>query len=400
MNIPLSQKGKFAFTSARGLSTAATLLFAFWYSALLGVERRGLLTFILTSVILSTTIFMSGFGLSYRNRPFVEGRTNLIPEFLFGSVLLSIGSAVLSTLATLIYSHEKTNIPDVLLVLTFFYAIMGGLDFTLHQCLLGNRLFKLAAFIDILTVSIQIFVFVLFYFSNQVSIAVSVISALIISYMASVTSMLSSLLLFGENRFIPNLRISFELIRDSRGFQLLALSSNVADRLDRFLIGWLLPISELGRYAVSTSLLTYARFLPDSFSRLIIGGQDVLSRFIGGKRPRAFLFFTATAFVSAYISQIAVEKILGEVWVLPFEILFCFIVQEILRGWYQITTSKILISGDLKFLNGLALALLITSPTLAIVFCLSFGLIGIPISMCCVYGGLLVWSRLRNRVMK
>jgi O-antigen/teichoic acid export membrane protein len=402
MNTPLSPKSRFAFTSARGVSTTATLLFAFWYSALLGVERRGLLTFILTTVILTTVVVMSGFGLSYRNRPSVEGRSNLIPEFLLGSVGLSICSAALSTIATLIYSQQKTNIPNTLLILTFCYAIVGGLDFALHQCLLGNRLFKHAAFIDIFTVAIQIIVFVLLYFSNQVSIAVSVISSLIISYMASVASMFSTLLLFGENRFMPNPRLSFELIRDSRSFQLFALSTNIADRLDRFLIGWLLPISELGRYAVSTSLLTYARFIPDSFSKLIIGGQDILSRFFGRKRalPIALMFFISVAFISAYISQIGIKKILGEIWVLPFEILLCFIVQEILRGCYQITTSKIMISGDLKFLNRLALFLVIASPTLAIVFCLSFGLLGVPLSMCVVYGGLLIWARSRIKVIK
>lgn len=400
MNTLLSQKSRFAFTSARGISTAATLVFAFWYSSLLGVERRGLLTFILTTVILTTVLVLSGFGLSYRNRPVTEGRMNLIPEFLLGAVGLSFCGAALSTFATFIYSEQKTSIPAVLIVLTFCYAIVGGLDFALHQCLLGNRLFKHAAFIDLFTVALQIIVFVLLYFSNQVSIAVSVISSLIISYMASVTSMFSTLLLFGENRFLPNPRLSFKLIRDSRRFQLLALSTNIADRLDRFLIGWLLPISELGKYAVSTSLLTYARFIPDSFSRLIIGGQDILSKFFGRKqnRPLVFLFFIGAAFIATYISQIGVEKILGKVWVLPFKILICFTLQEILRGSYQIITSKIMISGDLEFLNRLALCLVIFTPTLAMVFCLSFGLIGIPLSMCFVYGGLIIWARFRIRL--
>ena len=397
MTTLLSKKGKFAFTSVRGISTAITLIFAFWYSSLLGVERRGLLTFILITVMLTTVLVMSGFGLSYRNRPLVEGRMNLIPEFLLASFALSICGAGLSTFATYIYSRQKTDIPSVLLALTFCYAISGGLDFALHQCLLGNRLFKHAAFIDLLTVAIQIVVFVLLYFSNQVSIAVSIISSLVISYMASVSSMIATLLLFGGERFLPNPRSSFHLIKDSQSFQVLALSTNLADRLDRFLIGWLLPISDLGRYAVSTSLLTYARFIPASFSRLIIGGQEIFSKLFATKPNRyVFLsFLSLVALFATYISQFGVEKILGKVWVLPFNILLCFTVQEVLRGIYQINTSRMMISGDLKLLNKIALSLVIASPTLAIVFCITFGLIGIPLSMCLIYSSLIIWARFK-----
>jgi hypothetical protein len=151
---------------------------------------------------------------------------------------------------------------------------------------------------------------------------------------------------------------------------------------------------------VSTSLLTYARFIPDSFSRLIIGGQEIFSKVFQTKLNRyIFLsFFIFVALFATYISQLGVEKILGKVWVLPFNILLCFTVQEVLRGLYQITTSRIMISGDLKFLNKIALSLVIASPTLAIVFCLTFGLIGIPLSMCLIYGSLIIWARFKVKV--
>ena len=44
----------------------------------------------------------------------------------------------------------------------------------------------------------------------------------------------------------------------------------MADRLDRFLIGLMLPLTFLAKYALITSLISFTRFFPEAYNRLTL----------------------------------------------------------------------------------------------------------------------------------
>jgi O-antigen/teichoic acid export membrane protein len=191
-----------------------------------------------------------------------------------------------------------------------------------------------------------------------------------------------------------------DLIKESKAFHLVGISSGIADRIDRLLIGWLLPLSFLGAYAVGTSLLTYLRFIPEAIGRLIVASQD----FGHLKRLRGVPFkrFTLTILIlmsvplAIFMSQSVVVVLLGKNWEISSWIIAAFAVQEILRGLYTFVISRRVKSNEQKIISRLSLMLIIGSLFGGYIGIKLFGGIGVPIFIGLTYGLLSVYSWLSN----
>lgn len=370
------------YLSARGLAAGLAMVFALFYSTNLGVERRSLVAFIMATAMVVAVILTSGVSLTFRRSvPTAENKITL-NSYLYLTTFLSVLVAGFTLIFVLIYSKTKTEIPKTLLLITVIYAFFACLDFCYHQALIAFNLFKLAAILDVLTISIQISIYLMLFLVNQVSIAVSLFTALIISYISSTTAAL--LLLIGIKD--SSIRFDFQEIRflvsSSKNYHLFGIANGFADRIDRIIIAWFLPLGILGKYAVGTSLISFLRFLPEAASRLIVGGNSIPTF---GAINRTFLrrlfAVSGLALVGSALSQIFVNLFFGDAWKLPFFVLLLFAAQEIARGYYQLMISKMISDGFERQVRNLSLVLIFSSFVLPIIGSKIMGIYGVPLGI-------------------
>jgi O-antigen/teichoic acid export membrane protein len=370
------------YLSARGLAAGLAMVFALVYSTNLGVERRSLVAFIMATTMVVSVILTSGVSLAFRRSvPTAENQITL-NSYLYLTAFLSIFVSGFTLLFVLIYSHTKTEIPTTLLLITIVYAFFASLDFCFHQALIAYSLFKLAAILDVLTIGIQISIYLMLFLVNQVSIAVSLFTALIISYLTSTTA--AVLLLIGIRDSSIRLITGeiLHLIVQSKNYHLFGIANGFADRIDRIIIAWFLPLGVLGKYAVGTSLITFLRFLPEAMSRLIVSGNSIpiITKF-SKTRVSQITTFAAAALIGSLLSQLFVNIFFGAAWKLPFLVLLLFAIQEIARGYYQIVISRLIAKGAERDVRNLSIALIFFSSTLPILGANLIGIYGVPLAI-------------------
>jgi O-antigen/teichoic acid export membrane protein len=257
-------------------------------------------------------------------------------------------------------------------------------------------MFKIASILDTLTITIQIFVFFLLTISNQVSIAAALFTALIISFVTSVVSA-GLILLVHTNASIKTSWSEINLlIRKSLPLYLIGIANGFADRVDRIAIALFLPLGFLGKYAVGTSVLSYLRFIPEAFSRLIVGGhsdlQVIASRLISKSWLLRISIGVFVCFFFASFSQGLIWLILGKEWLIPFIVVFVFSVQEFIRGYFQIRISSLVVAGKESLVSQISVLLIILSTVLSLIGVNFVGLVGVPISIALTYLILIFYS--------
>lgn len=370
------------YLGARGVAAGLAMAFALFYSTNLGVERRSLVAFIMATAMVVAVILTSGVSLTFRRSvPTPENKITL-NSYLYLTTFLSALVSGLTLIVVLIYSQTKIEIPKTLLLITVIYAFFACLDFCYHQALIAFNLFKLAAILDVLTIGIQISIYLMLFLVNQVSIAVSLFTALIISYVTSTTAAL--LLLIGIKD--SSIKFNFQEIRflaiSSKNYHLFGIANGFADRIDRIIIAWFLPLGILGKYAVGTSLISFLRFLPEAASRLIVGGNSIPTfSSINRTFLRRLIMVAGLAVIGSVLSQLFVNVFFGDPWKLPFLVLLLFAAQEIARGYYQIAISKLISEGAERRVRNLSLVLIFASFALPIVGAKMMGIYGVPLGI-------------------
>jgi len=385
----ISRKIKNGFLLTRGISSFLALVFSLYYSKTLGIEKRSLVTLMLVVIVIVMVVLTSGVGLSFRKYTVSDPKLISLSAYLYTNLILAFLVSGFSIGILLIYSASHESIPTTLLYLAAIYAFLGALDFNFHQGLIAYGMFKIASILDLLTIMIQISVFFLFSLSNQVSIAASLFTSLIISYITSVVSSALILLVHTNASITPSWKDIRLLIKTSTPFHVVGIASGFADRIDRIAIAWFLPLGVLGKFAVGTSLLSYLRFLPEAFSRLIVSGQSSFqlsaSKLIS-KSWLARLFMGAfVSMVFATLSQGLIWVVLGKQWLIPFMVVLGFSVQELIRGYFQIRTSALVAAGKEKIVANLSVLLIVLSAVFSIIGVNLAGLIGVPIGIALTY---------------
>lgn len=392
----ISRKIKNGFLLTRGISSLLALVFSLYYSKTLGIEKRSLVTLMLVVIVIVMVALTSGIGLTFRKYTVSNPELISLSAYLYINLILAFLVSGFSIGILLVYSTSLVSIPTTLLYLAAIYAFLGALDFNFHQGLIAYGLFKIASILDLLTIVIQISVFFLFSLSNQVSIAASLFTSLIISYITSVVSSALILLVHTNASINPSWKEIRLLIKTSTPFHVVGIASGFADRIDRIVIAWFLPLGVLGKYAVGTSLLTYLRFLPETFSRLIVSGQSSFSLStykLIGKSWFARLFvgvFISSVFAAS--SQILVVLVLGEEWLVPFIVLLGFSIQELIRGYFQLRISALVAAGKENIVAKLSFLLIAFSTIFSLIGVNLAGLIGVPIGIAVTYLILIIFS--------
>ena len=362
---------------AKVLATLLSLVFAFLYSRELGIVNRSILIYVFTLSSLTWIILTSGSTLTLRKlRPPKESRefgsfiTLVMIESLVGILVLTIG--------LLIFSNYKTAIPNPLIVLIYGYFLLSGFAMIMVEILITYLKYLFSGLIELIAVGIQVSLFFLIFKPLDFSTASKLLLSFNISYLVICFWMAKVIL----SSMDINLKITSPILfwRTTKGSHLLGVSLGVVDRLDRFIIAFYFPTGTLAQYSAMSSLISYFRFIPEFFSRIMISGFILPYSIYRKNRILVLSFFLVAVSSIVFISRIFISNFLGEEWLLPVTIFIAFGIQEILRGAYQISinyNSKLNLSFSTSFIPVVLLCLTLILSSLTVDL---FGLIGIPIA--------------------
>jgi O-antigen/teichoic acid export membrane protein len=385
-DIPKLPRRATQFISTRTAASVLSLLYSLAYTAYLGPERRSVLTFVLTTSMVLTVVFTSGLSLYTRSRPRTEIDSSFVWSYLFLSIGLALLVAIFSTGILVIYANDRFSLPIVLVFLCFLYSFLSTLTLSLIDCLIALGMLKFSMIFDFLLVLVQIQIGALFVVLNQTSEIVAIIVSFLASYLIisfSILTLLAFLFPYNNIKFMAEVNT---LITKSRHLYVVGVSSGIVDRIDKLIIGLILPLDVLGKYALTSGVLTFSRFLPEAIAK---------SMFFEGEQAKAKISKTnmhprkmAVLFGSLILSIFAAEVIVflfGEEWNLPFTFTLVFSFQELVRAYYQMSISKLLLNKRADIVAKSAQSLLILSLTFIPLLTYLLGIYGPPVALILVY---------------
>ncbi len=375
------------FVSIRGVSAGLALSLALSYTKVLGVDKRSILAFVMISALLLTYLLTSGISLALRNKSALDIKEEEFFGFLFLIFLAGLLVAIFNCGLLLIYSQTKAEtIPTPIYVVCFLYSFLACVNMGYQDALLAIQNLKLATFFEITTVLVQIFSLLFFVTISQTSLIVSVFIAFIFSYvLISFSTGVIFLTTFSIN-FHKLLQGMQSILSQSRNQHLFGIANGLVDRIDRFLIGLILPISFLAKYSLLTSIIAFSRFLPDAAVKLN------LLRHHQGKPQKTITLNIGAIFVVLFasifftlVAQFFIKLVFGQEWLLPYSVGFIFTAQEILRGVYQINAVNLIAVGGKKATTSISILLIILSVLLITMGTYFIGIWGAPTAMIFIY---------------
>jgi O-antigen/teichoic acid export membrane protein len=372
--------------STRGVTSGLALLLALYYTKLLGVEKRSILVFIMVSALILTVILTSGISLTLRNRPTGSIKSSDLVSFLFIITGSGVLVGVLNTLLLTYYSEIRSDLTSAIYIICFIYSFFACVNLGFQDALVARGNLKLAAFFDLITILVQGLSLLFFVYLDQTSLFMSVMISFVFSYLLISFATLSVFIQTESMNFSKVVSNSKQLIKTSSNNQLFGIANGLADRIDRFLIGLIMPLALLSKYALITSIISFTRFFPEAYNRILLLRHH--STEPGQKRTFSItsLMLAASGIVIfVLIAQFFIEFVFGDKWVLPLEVAVLFAVQEILRGYYQSNAVNLVALGGSRFISHISFFLILSAVSLMVLLINQFGLIGAPISMILIY---------------
>lgn len=383
------------FLLARVVSTGIGLIMALYYTKLLGLEKRSILTFIMVSALILTVVFTSGISLTFRNQPkdLIDG-----DKFFGFLALILVGGMLVGSISTLLlkfYSFLQEDLPTSVYIACFLYSSLGCINMGAIDGLIAKGNLRLASFFDLSSTGFQVFFLLFLIQLNQTTIFMSVILSFILPYLLITFAAFSVFFHVYSFRSRKVLASGKNLIFESRSNQIFGIANGFIDRSDRFIIGLALPLVLLAKYSLITGIISYLRFLPEAINKLRIQKlhqreSKINSSFFSGYWN--FSTYVLVAIISVAFTFLAisfVDLVFGKAWLLPREIPLLFSLQELLRAIYQMRAITLISKGDASYVNRLSLFFLFSSISL---MCLSvniFGIVGAPLSMIITYSALI-----------
>jgi O-antigen/teichoic acid export membrane protein len=362
------------------------LVLALYYTKLLGVEKRSILVFIMVSALILTVILTSGISLTLRNRPTSSIKSSDLVSFLFIITGSGVLVGVLNTLLLTYYEGIRSDLTIAIYIICFIYSFFACVNLGFQDALVARGNLKLAAFFDLITILVQGLSLLFFVYLDQTSLFMSVMISFVFSYLLISFATLSVFIQTESMNFSKVFSNSKELVKTSSKNQLFGIANGLADRIDRFLIGLIMPLALLSKYALITSIISFTRFFPEAYNRILLLRHH--STEPGQKRTFSIssLMLAASGIVIfVLIAQFFIEFVFGNNWALPLEVAVLFAVQEILRGYYQSNAIKLVAFGGSRFISHISFFLILSAVLLMVLLINQFGLIGAPISMILIY---------------
>jgi O-antigen/teichoic acid export membrane protein len=372
--------------STRGVTSGLALVLALYYTKLLGVEKRSILVFIMVSALILTVILTSGISLTLRNRPTSSIKSSDLISFLFIITGSGVLVGVLNTLLLTYYAGIRSDLTSAIYIICFIYSFFACVNLGFQDALVARGNLKLAAFFDLITILVQGLLLLFFVYLDQTSLFMSVMISFVFSYLLISFATLSVFIQTESMNFSKVVSNSKQLIKTSSNNQLFGIANGLADRIDRFLIGLIMPLALLSKYALITSIISFTRFFPEACNRILLLRHHLTEP--GQKRTFSItsLMLAASGIVIfVLIAQFFIGFVFGDKWVLPLEVAVLFAVQEILRGYYQTNAVNLVALGGSRFISHISFFLILSAVSLMVLLINQFGLIGAPISMILIY---------------
>ena len=324
----------------------AALTFALIYSKQLGVERRGLLTFVMMTNLVFSILLISGISLHLRNITRKEESREALGTYVSVVLVFSFMTPLLNLAVLNIYQEiTGTNIPSNLLYVCVLYCFFSTLSYGMHDALLLIKSIKIASVMDIGVVLLQIAGYLTLVYSGETSYFVSVLISISISYLVMVSSTLLLIIYIYNPKISLSLTSLKRLLIDSSTPTLVNMTNQLLERLDKVFIGLQTSAADLGRFSTSQSLLGISRFIFDALAKLTIARDR---NFLAWKKSKLFMSTVVgllTFFVSVIASQF-INVFLGPEWNLPFLMILSLGFIEILRGIYSLVIMNSLRSDN------------------------------------------------------
>jgi len=386
------------FVSTRGVTSGLALVLALYYTKLLGVEKRSILVFIMVSALILTVILTSGISLTLRNRPTGSIKSSDLVSFLFIITVSGVIVGALNTLLLSYYAAIRSDLTSAIFIICFIYSFFACVNLGFQDALVARGNLKLAAFFDLITILVQGLSLLFFVYLDQTSLFMSVMISFVFSYLLISFATLSVFIQTESINFKGVVTNSTQLIKTSSNNQLFGIANGLADRIDRFLIGLIMPLALLSKYALITSIISFTRFFPEAYNRILLLRHH--STEPGQKRTFSITSLVLSASgiaIFVLIAQLFIEFVFGNNWVLPLEVAILFAVQEVLRGYYQSNAIKLVALGGSRFISHISFFLILSAVILMVLLINQFGLLGAPTSMILIYMVLnyLVINRIR-----
>jgi hypothetical protein len=376
------------FLTGRGFATAASLLFALFYSQDLGITNRSILAFVMTINALCWVVFTSGTTLTLRKLGADQQIGKFLPSFVSLFLIQIVVVMTVSGIVIQFYSLLKNYITPTYFWGSLFYMFFSGFHLVSMEVLVSLKKFKMVGLLDVVTILLQFTCYFFLKFMTNYSLAINLFFSLSLSYF-----IVSFYALRAIDREVERpLRLHNPKIfwMQTHGNHSLGICLGLMDRADRILIGIFLATPILGKYAVTSSLIALLRFAPDAISKIIIAKHYNLGRFRNPNKIFIVGILLVLVFLVVEFARLLITVSLGSEWLISSTVCIVFGIQELLRGSFQILANKNVSENKSPLVNRVAtilpLGVIVFSPFIVSIL----GLVGVPISFCIGYGVALI----------
>lgn len=384
------------YVGAKGSALILSFGFSIIYSRLLGLENKSVLTFIFTVSSLLILGFISSLGLTLRKR--ISNASNERVEIVYYLKKLLSLTFILSVLfisLLITYSVFVTHLNYKIFALSLFLFITSSIVQGFNELMIGIDRLRTISLIENIEILVQLILF--FTISKLVgfSIIISVMLAISITYTFSAIVILRLVFIHTKEYARDSIRFDSSSANDFKFFDSSSLYTIlpfvVLDRIDKILIGFLLPLVSLSKYAVLLVFFSLVRFIPESISKTFFSRHQIRD---ANREPNLkFILITsiAASLVAYPLYVICMGFLLGKNWILPLGIFLAVAVFELARAIYLLQINR-------QFAENLETGFKITHIPwfigMAVVLaCISVhfvGLIGVPLSFALTYVTLII----------
>ena len=379
LNISFIQKH---YLLAKVTSTLLAFGFALIYSRELGIENRSIVgyVFVLSSIIWigltsGTTLTLRKLGAGNQHKHLPSFFSLILVEALMGIILFALGIFLFSIL--------RAPMPTPIALLGMAYFISSGLTMVLIELLIAYVKYFWGGYLELLAVLFQYVLYFTIIKLNIFSIAISLLTSFVFSYF--LIAIMGFVLLKFKLNISFRLEAPSDFLKMTKGSHSLGISLAAMDRLDKIFIAFYFPVGALAKFSIMSSLISFFRFIPDSFSKFLISDRSNHRR----SAVRAPLFWglllLPLSIFAIFISQFLISRLLGPEWLLPWTVTFVFIVQELARGIFQLVSNYKISLGLAHSSHIASILLVIFSISFALLLSRKLGILGVPLSFVCSY---------------
>jgi len=377
-----------AYLASRWSALFLSFCFSILYSRLLGLENRSVLTFILTIISLLVLGITSSLGLRLRQQISVQGnQKDIFSKYLSDLAHLTLVILILFFPMMLAYSYLVTPINLKILILATLLLITSNLAYGLSEMLIGLDRIRTVGLIGILEILLQFVVFYLAHYFAGTSLIISVFVGISISYL------ISSAIILNISRLHLDLAGIFRNLRSKVRFSELLNRESLAvslpfvfmDRLDKILIGFMLPLPDLSKYSIVLVFFSVLRSIPETVARIRFSRHSISFTNVKNKTPWGVLTL-ALIIIGIYPAyNFLISNLLDSSWLVSFNTFLLVGAFEVARGFFllQINFDFASARNPNTFRNILlliSLSMILTFSSIS-----SLGLVAVPISFGTAY---------------